>query len=149
MTDTQKYSRVDTFDHTEHLQPLNEESEQNYLPCYRFSNRVSFSKWRYTRLIWLDCLVIIAVLLPIVRFIICTETGVALSALDLLFILFVSFPPYDSLIHYNLFEYIEETIPVACEIMLYAEVIKYKPSSDPRTWTIIGNHLSNKFIEEN
>lgn len=88
-------------------------------------------------------------LLPIVRFIICTEAGVALSALDLLFILFVSFSSYDSLVQYNSFEYIEETIYVACDIMLYAEVIKYKPNPDPRTWTIIGNHLTKKFIEEN
>lgn len=149
MTDTQKYSRVDTFDLTEHLQPLNEESEQNYLPCYRFSNRLSFSIWRYTRLIWLDCLVIIAVFLPIVGFMINIGAGVGLSELDFFFIVFASIISYPPLAHYNSFEYIEKTIPVACEIMLYAEVIKYKPSSDPRTWTIIGNHLSKKFIEEN
>ncbi|KAG0671437.1 hypothetical protein C6P45_000604 [Maudiozyma exigua] len=100
MTDSQKYARVDTFDPAEHSLPLNGESEEDYLPCYRFPNRGSFVLWRLV--------------------------GVICS-----------------------FEYIEESIPVGSEVLFYAEIIKYKPSSDPKTWKIIGNHMSKVFIEEN
>lgn len=149
MTDSQKYSRIETSDPTEHLQPLNEESEVNYLPCYRFSSRSSFVLWRCIRLIWPEVLVIIAILMPIIGFSISANAGGILCAIDVLFIMFPITFSGIWLSHYNSFKYIEEKIPVGSEVMFYAEIIKYKPSSDPRTWTIIGNHMSKKFIEEN
>lgn len=145
MADSKKYSRLDTFDPDEHLQPLNEESEVDYLPCYRFSNRGSFVLWRLARTIWLDCLAILIVLLPMVVFHINTEAG---AFFMLLFIFpIISFVVF--LFYYNSFQYIKEKIPVGSEVLFYAEIIKYKPSSDPKTWKIIGNHMSKTFIEEN
>ena len=87
--------------------------------------------------------------MPIIGFSINTDAGGILSILDFGFILFSSLASFQWLSYYDSLKYIEEKIPVGSEVMFYAEIIKYKPSSDPRTWTIIGNHMSKKFIEEN
>ncbi|SMN19455.1 similar to Saccharomyces cerevisiae YHL044W Putative integral membrane protein, member of DUP240 gene family [Maudiozyma saulgeensis] len=126
-------------------EPLHDQQENVLFPCDIFMNRFTFFVWRVSKIVWYDILLFVflcALITPIWFnndgwLLFCAIFGVY----DL--IALITFGGY--LDSYN---FVLREITLASKMTFYGEIVKYRPSSDPKTWKIIGYHMDKYFAEQ-